>query len=137
MLRIANPSLDAQLQDRLAERRADPDHRVRCIPSGRGSHCRLFPRTTFGYLSYGTARSRPSCPEARSMSNEPSQSPGQPEGCGPALTDADVAFPSRVPGTEPGIEPHELSLRSTRAGSVRVICLDYSADQVQVENVSD
>jgi hypothetical protein len=46
-----------------------------------------------------------------------------------------IAFP--VPGTDAGIEPHELTQRATQRGSTTVVCADYSAERVQITSVSD
>src|SRR5262249_52964459 len=55
-----------------------------------------------------------------------------PEEVGPSIASA---FP--VPGTDAGIEPHELTQRATQRGSMTVVCADYSADRVQITDVPD
>ncbi len=40
-------------------------------------------------------------------------------------------------GTDAGIEPHELTQRATQRGSTAVVCADYSAERVQITEVSD
>lgn len=42
-----------------------------------------------------------------------------------------------VPGTDAGIEPHELTQRATQRGSTTVVCADYSAERVQITDVTD
>src|SRR5262245_46384186 len=42
-----------------------------------------------------------------------------------------------APGTDAGIEPHELSQRATQRGSTTVVCADYSPDRVQITEVSN
>jgi magnesium transporter len=46
-----------------------------------------------------------------------------------------VDFP--IPGTDAGIEPHELTQRATRRGSTTVVCADYSPDRVQITEVAN
>lgn len=41
------------------------------------------------------------------------------------------------PGTSPGIESHELSALPSTEAPVRVTCVDYSAEQMQLEQVTD
>ena len=41
------------------------------------------------------------------------------------------------PGTSPGIEAHELSARASTVAPVRVTCVDYCPEQMQVEQVTD
>jgi magnesium transporter len=55
-----------------------------------------------------------------------------PEEVGPS-TASD--FPA--PGTDAGIEPHELTQRATERGSTTVVCADYSTERVQITEVSD
>jgi magnesium transporter len=42
-----------------------------------------------------------------------------------------------VPGTDAGIEPHELTQRTTQRGSTTVVCTDYSPERVQITEVAD
>jgi magnesium transporter len=51
----------------------------------------------------------------------------------------DDLFPRGMPepGTPAGLEPSELSQRPSVAGSVRVTCIDYSPDRVQVHEVAN
>jgi magnesium transporter len=44
-------------------------------------------------------------------------------------------FPA--PGTDAGIEAHELTQRATERGSATVVCADYSVERVQITEVSD
>ena len=55
-----------------------------------------------------------------------------PEEVGPSIT---TDF--HVPGTDAGIEPQELTQRATQRGSTTVVCADYSAERVQITDVSD
>ena len=41
------------------------------------------------------------------------------------------------PGSSPGIEAHELSARTSTDAPVRVTCVDYCPEQMQIEQVSD
>jgi magnesium transporter len=41
------------------------------------------------------------------------------------------------PGTSPGIEAHELSARASTDAPVRVTCVDYCPEQMQIEQVTD
>jgi magnesium transporter len=60
------------------------------------------------------------------------QSDESPEIVGPSIA---TDFP--IPGTDAGIEPQELSQRATQPGSTTVVCADYSAERVQISDVSD
>lgn len=44
---------------------------------------------------------------------------------------------ARDPGKSPGIEPHELSQFPSSHEQVNVICVDYSSEKVQVQDVQD
>jgi magnesium transporter len=57
---------------------------------------------------------------------------GCPEGAGLGL-----APPFHSPGTEAGIEPHELTQRVTLPGSTTVVCADYSSERVQITEVTN
>jgi len=46
-------------------------------------------------------------------------------------------FRKARPGSVPGIEPHELAGLPSIPGAVRVTCIDYGPDNVQVEEVQD
>lgn len=46
-------------------------------------------------------------------------------------------FKKAAPGSAAGIEPHELHPVPGQAASVRITCIDYSTDQVLVEEVKD
>jgi magnesium transporter len=46
-------------------------------------------------------------------------------------------FKKALPGSAAGIEPHELTAVPGQAVSVRITCIDYSADQVLFEEVGD
>jgi magnesium transporter len=41
------------------------------------------------------------------------------------------------PGTSPGIETHELSARTSTDAPVRVTCVDYCPEQMQIEQITD
>jgi magnesium transporter len=55
-----------------------------------------------------------------------------PEEGGPIMS---ADFP--VPGTDAGIEPHELTQRATQRGSTTVVCADYSAERIQITDVAN
>jgi magnesium transporter len=57
---------------------------------------------------------------------------GPPEEVGPS-----TAPPFHSPGTDAGIEPHELTQRVTQPGSTTVVCADYSPERVQITEVAD
>src|SRR5437868_1173418 len=42
-----------------------------------------------------------------------------------------------VPGTEAGIEPHELSQRAGQRGACTIICADYSPDRAEITEVTN
>jgi magnesium transporter len=69
---------------------------------------------------------------SQNNSNPPSSTNAS-EGHGDRYCDHELP----ILGTEAGIEPQELSMRSTQQGSVKVVCIDYSADRCQVDNVFD
>jgi magnesium transporter len=48
-----------------------------------------------------------------------------------------IASDLPVPGTDAGIEPHELTQRATQRGSTSIVCVDYSVERVQVTEVPD
>src|SRR5262245_39103742 len=48
-----------------------------------------------------------------------------------------IAPPFHSPGTDAGIEPHELTQRVSQPGSTTVVCTDYSPERVQITEVKD
>jgi magnesium transporter len=48
-----------------------------------------------------------------------------------------IAFEFPVPGIDAGIEPDELTQRATLRGSTSVVCVDYSAERVQITEVAN
>lgn len=68
-----------------------------------------------------------------------SHEPLPPTECLPQAADRtlDTALQLYSLGTEAGIEPHELLQRATQKDSVKVVCIDYAPEHVQVEEVND